>query len=249
MASNAAMIPMHELMAAAVTPEDLDFELDPDSANTMNEFQIAWKKFMKDHPELIPEGKREKNIKQLQKKAMELKKTQAEANDELQKQLDFFEKSRETLELNTKKELEEARTKQQKAHDKLQKQLDSITASEHLLSQTYPWDFFVASVDAATGKSGVKHDLGADSAKTVKPSDRALYLVDSTKGHPKNIELRAYQIDHALLNTQIRMLQNEAKALERILETQESLSMFLAEYGSSKSIIATSNTSRVSAAS
>lgn len=221
------MLPMSDLMAATISPEEVDFELDPDSMDTLNEFETAWKKFMKAHPELIPEGKREKHIKKLQKEVKAMDKTKTDASVELHKQLDFFEKNRKAMEKTTKKEIEDARAKQKKNCLKIEKQLDSIALAEHVFLQAYPWEHFLASVDKASTlaiANDGKHD------KKAKPSKRALYLVDDTVGDEQDVELRAYQIDHALLHTQIKMLQKEAEGYEKILETQETLKAFLHEH-------------------
>ena len=241
------MLPLSELMAAAITSEDLDFELDTDSTNTMNEFEVAWKKFMKDNPQLIPEGRREKHIKQLQHEVTEMKKVQNDVSEELQKQLDFFEKSRETMEKAAKKELDEARAKKSKTHHKLQKQLDSIAIAEHLFLQVYPWANFLASVDKAAKGANLNSLYISENDKKAKPSTRALYLVDDTVGDDQDIELRAYQIDHALLDTQVKMLQKEAEAYEKLIETQDILRAFLNEHNASGSTV--SKSSRVSVAS
>jgi hypothetical protein len=250
-----AKIPMWELMAAPIAPEDLDFDLDPDCASIMKEFEVAWKKFMKDHPELVPEGHREKNIKHLQKLARDLRKTQTEATEELQKQLDFFEKSKEEMELCFEDELGMAREKQRAVHDALQSQRDSISVSEHLLSQAIPCEHFLASLDQAADNA--KHELdryslersGSDHDKKIKPSARGLFLVDKTKGDIRDIELRAYRIDHALLNTQVKMLQKEVEGYEKLLESRAIIGKFLIEYsirGSSKASAGTSRTTNCS---
>lgn len=223
---------MCELMSAAIPSEDLDFDLEPDELSTMNEFEIAWKKFMKDHPELVPEGKREKHIRKLQSQVTEIKRTQTDASVELQKQLDFFEKSRETMERLNKKELEEVRSKQMKNNEKLQKQLDSIAVSEHCLSQAIPWEHFLSALDKAAETTS-RDAAETDQHKKAKPSARALYLVDYEVGDERDerdIDLRACQIDHALLDTQVKMLQKQAQGYEKLLETQATLSKFLKDY-------------------
>ena len=54
-----------------------------------------------------------------------------------------------------------------------------------------------------------------------------MYLVDDTVGDQRDIELRAYQIDNALLKTQVQMLQKEAEAYEKSLETHGTLKVLL----------------------
>lgn len=219
---------MWEIMTAPISPEDVDFELDPDSLNTMKEFEVAWRNFMCSHPELVPEGKREKRIVELQKTVRGLEKAQVDAEEELQKQLDFFESNRDGVEKDLQNEIDHARAKQAKTHTKLKTQLDSIAASEHLLSQAYPWEHFLTAVDRAAASSKVKDPSGsAGKGKKAKPSTRALYLVDDTAGDARDVELRAYQIDHALLNTHVKMLQKEAEGYEKLLDTQGTLKRFL----------------------
>jgi hypothetical protein len=236
-----AKIPMWQLMSAPIAPEDLDFDLDPDATCIMHEFEVAWKKFMKDHPELVPEGHREKNIKHLQRLARELRKTQMAATEELQKQLDFFEKSKEEMEIGFAKEVGEAREQQRAIHDTLQSQRDGISVAEYLLSQAIPCEHFLSSLDEAA--ESARHELDkyslemSDHDNTIKPSVRGLFLVDKTKGGIRDIALRAYRLDHALLQTQVTMLQKEAEGYEKMLESRAVIGKFLKEYsqgGSSK---------------
>ncbi|CAB9516151.1 expressed unknown protein [Seminavis robusta] len=244
-----ALSPMYELMSAGITPGDLDFELDPDSKDTMHEFEVAWKKFMKDHPELVPEGKREKNIRNMQKLAKEVRKTQMEAANELLTQLGFFEKSIGVMEQGFEKELNEARNKQRETHENLQRQRDSIAVAEHLLSQVLPCDNFLSSLERLAEKAKEEDDSAAheassaDNDKKVKPSLKALYLVDSTIGDSRDVQLRAYGIDHALLNTQVKMLQREAEGYEKLLETQKLIGNFLNGLNSSNSSAASRSVS------
>ena len=230
------IVPLCDLMAAPITPDDLDFELDSEEQHTMDTFEVAWKNFMQEHPELVPEGKREKNIKQLQKQAKLTMKAQTQVNEELQKQLDFFEESRQRLEEDFEKEIEATRTSQKNTHESLQRKQDSIGMAEHLLSQSIQWEHFLACVDKAAEQAKWEGTLmtlfnktsRGEKDKNVKPSDRAMYLLESTSGDEAgDVELKAYQIDHALLNTRVKMLQKEAEGYEKLLETQKMVGKFL----------------------
>lgn len=233
------LMPLYELMAAAITPEDLDFEVDSDAQYTLEGFEVAWRDFMKEHPELVPEGKREDHIKEMQEQAQVVLKAQVEANDELQKQLKFFEKSREDLEHDFEKEFADMRSKQKKTKDFLQNQLDNVVITEHLLSQVLPWEHFLTSVDKAAEnerklnsenpgqKTSSNENPVVENDKKAKPSARAIFLVDSTKGDKNDVQLRAHHIDHALLTTQVQMLQKEAEAYEKLLETHKIVGKFL----------------------
>lgn len=229
-----------DLLSTPMTPEDLDFELDNESEEVMKEFDAAWKKFLEDNPQLVPEGKREQNIIKLQQQVQDLQNSQKEVNEELQKQLEFFDKSRETMEEGFTKDLEAAKQKEEKIKAKFHKQLESVSSSEYILSQTIPWESFIKAAekcgeDKYRGKKDEfsffshfqKPPVVENNDKKVKPSARAMALVDDTEGEIRDIQLRAYQIDHALLNTQIKMLQMEAEGYEKYLESQKAVAKFL----------------------
>jgi len=228
--SSASTMPLSELMSAPITADDMDFDLDPDAQYTMSEFEAAWKNFMTVNPDMIPQGKRETHIKEMQKQVKNIRNTRQEAQEELHKQLDFFEKSRKDLETDFEKELDITRSKQKSNHESLQRKLDSVAIAEHLLSQVIPWEHFLASVDKAADKARIeekaiwKNDAGNHKAK---PSKRAMFLVDGSRGNDNDVILRAYQIDHALLNTQVKMLQKEAEGYEKLMETQKSIGKLL----------------------
>lgn len=241
LSSSPVRMQMCDLMATPITVDDFDFDLSQESLKTMNEFEVAWSKFTKDNPDMVPEGKREENIKELQKKVLQAEETHKEANEELKKQLEFFEKSRDTIENGFKKDLEAAKAKQKKIQEKSEKELDSVTLAEHLLSQTIPWDAFLKAADKMVernlqGKEEdkpfwarfMKTEVVID--KTIKPSNRAMALVDDTAGDERDIRLRAYKMDNALLNAQIKMLQKEAEGYEKYLESQDILGKFLNEH-------------------
>lgn len=229
-----------DLIVTPVTSEDLDFELAAESKELLKKFDIAWRSFMNENPDLLPQGKREENICKLQKQVEETIKTQKEVNEELQKQLDFFEKSKETMEEGFAKDTEAAKKKEEKIRTKLQLQLDNVAISEHQLSQTIPWNNFLEATDkvAEIKSRGEKEDTFWNSLndntimkidKKAKPSARAMALVDDSSGELRDIQLRAYQIDNALLKTHIKMLQQEADGYGKYLESQRAIEKFLNE--------------------
>ena len=129
-----------------------------------------------------------------------------------------------------KKEIDAVKGQHMKDSERLQKQLDSIAIAEHLLAQTYPWEHFLAAVDNAAELQGIDRNEVGESDKKAKPSTRAMYLVDGKVGESlDDVQLRAYQIDHALLDTQVKMLQKEAEGYEKLLESQETLTTFLSD--------------------
>lgn len=233
--STPTFVSIADMMAAPITEDDLDFELDSDAQNTMNDFEAAWKTFMKEHPDLVPEGKREHNIKQLQEQATLTTTKQTQVTDELQKQLDFFEMSRKGLEQDCEKEIESTRATQKEIHAILQQKQDDIGIAEHLQSQTIPFDHFLVCLDRASRKAKTRGTLptlscaSGEKDKKVTPSDRAMFLVNTASVDESDVELKAYQIDHALLNARVEMLRKEAEGYEKLLESQKMVGKFLDE--------------------
>lgn len=231
-----AIVSLSDMMAASITPDDLDFELEPDELQTMDVFESAWKEFMKENPDLVPEGKRETRIKQMQEQTQSRSTAQEQAKDELQNQLDFFEKSREDLETDFLREIEATRNTQLETHKSLQRKLDSIGMAEHLLSQSIPFEHFLKCVDKAAKKANSEGMLvtlsnknaGGGNDKSGAPSARAMYLMGSMSGEDlDDVELKAYQIEHALLNTRVEMLRKEVEGYEKLLETQKMVGTWL----------------------
>ena len=234
-----AIVHLSDMMAAPITPDDLDFELEPDELQTMDVFESAWKEFMKENPDLVPEGKRETHIKEMQEQTQSRKRAQEQAKAELQKQLDFFEKSREGLEEDFLREIEATRNSQLETHKKLQRKLDSIGIAEHLLSQSIPFEHFLKCVDKAAKKANSEGMLvtlsnkntGGGSDKSGVPSTRAMYLMGSMSGEDlDDVELKAYKIEHALLTTRVEMLRKEAEGYEKLLETQKMVGKWLDDH-------------------
>lgn len=231
-----SIVPLSDLMAAPITPDDLDFELEPDELQTMDVFESAWKQFMKENPDLVPEGKRETSIKEMQEQALSRSTAHRQAKDELEKQLDFFQKSRKHLEEDFQKEIEVTRSSQRDLHESLQQKLDSVGMAEHLLLQSIPWEHFLKCVDKAAQKANSegmlvtlsKRQSGGGTDKSGTPSARAMFLMGSMSGEDlDDVELKAYQIEHALLSTRVEMLRKEAEGYEKLLETQKMVGKWL----------------------
>lgn len=229
-----------EMMAAPLMQDDLDFELDEESKELLTAFDDTWKQFLEENPELVPDGKREQTIKKLQERVQAMAKSQKEVSEELQKQLDFFEKSRVSTEQGFAKDMENTKSKQKKIEARSAERLEGVVTSEQLLSETKVWEYFLKATDElaenryrgskggffGSGKEGTSPDNG----KRAKPSDRAMSLVDDNSGEIRDIQLRAYEVEHALLNVQIKMLQKEAEAYEKYLDSQKTVGKFLNDH-------------------
>jgi hypothetical protein len=72
---------------------------------------------------------------------------------------------------------------------------------------------------------------------------------DDNGVHSKDVTLRAYRIDHALLNAQVKLLQREAERYDKTTESIEFLGRFLTEQNIWGLLTKSSATSTVAAGS
>jgi hypothetical protein len=202
---------------------DLDVPLSENDLILVEDFEAKWSVYMQEHPELMPSGGRSKRVTELRGEVLKARMSQKEVEKELEEQLKLFGRSRDLLEFNYRKAMQEANEKQTKVHSVLQKELDNVVKADSLESQLVLWEHFINSVDkAALVPSMAIRD------KTVKPSARAMALVDQS-GDPSDVQLRAYRIDHALLTAQVEMLQKEIEKTEKTTNGLELVGKFLTE--------------------
>lgn len=204
------------------SPHDLDIPLTEDDVDLMEEFEARWSDFMRTHPDLIPYGRRSKRIRELRSQVLEARMSKSSVEKEMKAQLKVFTKARDTLELNYKHEMQDVQGKKQAVHDHLQTQLDNIAVADRLESQLASWEHFCELVDKASVP------ITPSKNKDFKPSVRAMALVDPS-GETSDVQLRAYRVDHALLTTQVEMLQKEIERYEKSREGLEIVGEFLTE--------------------
>ena len=121
--------------------------------------------------------------------------------------------------------------RQQEINKDMNKHIDNVAVAGQLMTQTIPWEHFFENLDhvvesnhcqAMPDASTVANNTQANSSssggmsspKSIKPSARAMYFVNSDKRPNETSQefmKRAYRIDHALLNAQVKMLQRDVE--------------------------------------
>jgi hypothetical protein len=223
------------LQVPRMSPEELDLHLTPEDMESVEDFENAWQAFLINDPGILPQGKAGIRALDLQQQIEHVNKTQDNMQKELEQQLEFFSNKRENLETNYKVAMTHSATVQKKIHGELQKQLDNVAEADVNFSKGAPWEHFLDGLDGvvAKGEPGMYDGLSVvtpGGSKTIKPSERALLLVDNSVGDVKDIQLRAYRIDHALLTAQTKRLQIEVDRYERTTESLEMIGKFLTEH-------------------
>lgn len=220
-----------QIHAAQVNASDLKSvlgrDLTPQEGQLLEDFEQSWRNFVASKRGKLPSGRREVHIKYLQAKVEELTKTRDNVEVELNKQLAFFEQSKSTLEDEIRAKIDHENEEYEQIKSKLQKRLQMVEEAQQLQEETLPWSFFLSCVDAAASEH-LDHDDLAKS-RTVKPSQRAMYLTYQSPEEPEGMLRRAFQIDHAILKTQLKMLNKDIQRYEKTVATQEQASLFLME--------------------
>lgn len=209
-----------------VNPSDLDGHLSGEDVVLLETFESAWRKFLQENPHLRPRGKKAARMAVLQTKLKDTIASQAKADSELQRQLDFFLESREALEDTYAREVDNAESLQRAIRTRLEKELDRIAMSDHLMHQTVPWEYFLDTVDM---KALPFLSSPAGESRGMKPSARAMALIDPD-GDADDVRLRALRMDHALYCTEIKMLEKESERVDLTNHTHGIVGKFLTEH-------------------
>ena len=217
----------HLLQAPRMSPDDLDMELSESDVQTIDDFENAWHAFLLTNPGIIPEGKRGMRNEELKQQIEDITRNKSIVETELKKQLEFFTESKNRLDESYRQAMAKAATAQKKIHGDLKKLLDNVAVADIESTQCVPWEHFFETLDQAVERASNSNahptNLAAGTPngnRVIKPSARAMFLVDDSVGDEKDIQLRAYRIDHALLSAQVKSLQ---KDLDRYEKTTESL--------------------------
>ena len=205
---------------------DLDGHVSSEDVVLLKTFESAWRKFLQENPHLRPRGKKAARMAVLQTKLKDTIASQAKADSELQRQLDFFLESREALEDTYAREVDNAESLQRAIRDRLEKELDRIAMSDHLMHQTVPWEYFLEAVDM---KALPFLASPAGETRGMKPSARAMALIDPD-GDADDVRLRALRMDHALYSTEIKMLEKESERVDLTNHTHGIVGKFLTEH-------------------
>ena len=223
------------LQVPRMSPEEVDIFLTPEDMESIEDFENAWQAFLINDPGILPQGKAGMRADEIKRQIEQVNKSKDNMQTELEKHLEFFSNKRENLETNYKVAMTHSATVQQKIHGALKKQLDNVAAADARFSQVAPWEHFLDGLDAVVARAepGTYDGLSIvtpGGSKTIKPSERALLLVDDSVGDVQDIQLRAYRIDHALLSAQTKRLQLEVDGYERTTESLEMIGKFLTEH-------------------
>jgi hypothetical protein len=221
------------LNAPRMTALDVDMPLCEEDYQIIEEFEDAWAGFLSNNPGQLPKGKRGMRTEEIEKQLKDLTNHKNNVESELARQLQFFGSSKERMEDNFKLSARNATGYQQKVSYDLQKQLDQVAMADIQLSQALPWEHFFENLDgcmaAELALSPASESVATHGSKTLKPSQRSMFLVDDTVGDVKDIQLRACRIDHALLGAQVKALQKEVDRHEKTTESLERVGKFLTE--------------------
>ena len=215
-----------------VTATDLQAVMGRDLTSSekalLADFESSWKYFVhKKKVKHLPSGKREKNLNYMQEKVDELTKTRDSVETELNRQLAFFKEGQSILEEDLLAKIQHEKEEYKSTENELKEQLEAIEDAQTLQEQTLPWAYFLSRVDAEAEAKLGKVDM--TNSRTAKPSQRAIYLTRQSKEKPSNEMHRAFQIDHAILKTQLEMLNKQIRRYEKTIASQESASQFLME--------------------
>ena len=182
--------------APRMDPSDLDVagHLTVDDVKTVEEFENEWTTFLKQYPHLFSTTQREEVLKQLATELSNMDKNYKTVQNELQLQLQFFDSSKERLESRFKEAIQASTSSQQQIHNDLRKHLDNIAVADMDIKMALPWEYFIETLDHAVDRDpkGVHIKGGASSAattnaKTIRPSNRALMLVDRRPNFAKAV--------------------------------------------------------------
>ena len=217
----------------------------------IEEFETLWQNFLETNPNLLPLGKKGKRLASIEDKVQSMKNAKQIVEAELQKQLDFFDQSQKEVKANYKREKVQLENQLDQAIDELQPKLDGIGIASKNLESNGEWELFLNALHNAVEQSDVKTlpgdglatVLGASSqmassrtskSKVMKPSPKAMFLNNALVEsdalvNSKEFLSRAYAIDNALLNAQVKVLQRDLERMERLTETTELVGKFLTE--------------------
>ena len=227
-----------------MSPDDLDGDLNPGDVEIIEDFENAWHAFLINNAGVLPRGKRGVRSEEIQRQIDELTRNKNNVESELKRQLDFFGSSKERLETSYKQAMTNAATAQKKIHADLKILLDNVAIADSNLNKCIPWGNFFEALEAAIGQSEDRYSAAENThpsdrsmppvtpngSKTIRPSDRAMFFVDDSVGDEKDIQLRAYRVDHALLSAQIKSLQKEVECYEKTTDSLEAIGKFLTEH-------------------
>jgi len=228
------------LRAPRLNKDDITENLSDNDAETIEQFEDAWKDFLLARPGILPPGRKIKSCRRIQTRMNEIDGKKQNVCLELQQQLDFFATSKEKLEEKYHKTKEDATLQQEAVIRELEQEIDDIATADKILSDVLPWEHFFENLEANTTTvhdgSVASLSAGTGRSQMIKPSGEAMYLANiqpgelvyaARRGNSKAHFLRAYRIDNALLKAKAAMLRREADRLEKNMKSERTLSQVL----------------------
>lgn len=219
--------PIISIDSLLTSPSEIDYPLEEHDLKLVAEFDKKWCDFLKRNPSMIPRGQKMQRVKQMQQEVRESLQHQKAVESELQGQLEFFQNAFEKLEATSQKEMNASKEHQTLLRDFFQKHLDNVAVSAQVMNGTISWVKFLESLDEPVAEES--SSSSASSAKSVKPSSRAMKLIEPS-GDADDDDFRAYQMDNALLKTQIKVLEKELERYEKMEDTMKVVGSFLTEH-------------------
>lgn len=228
-----------------ITSEDLtDIEISPQDAEVLDEFEECWRTYWTKRPDALIAGMKGNRIESIEDELEALRTSRHNVEAELQRQLDFFDSSRKQLEAEFKKEEEIASEEQKRIVNEMLDKIENVKTVSRNFEANAPWDFFLETLEEAVAQSDVKPLPGdgvsvaaaSRTSNVLKPSAKAMFLNNANEencapdARSSNFLLRAYRIDHALLNSQVRTLQREVEKVEMKTSTLDFVGKFLTEH-------------------
>eukprot|EP00521_Asterionellopsis_glacialis_P000364 CAMPEP_0195257804 /NCGR_PEP_ID=MMETSP0706-20130129/7024_1 /TAXON_ID=33640 /ORGANISM="Asterionellopsis glacialis, Strain CCMP134" /LENGTH=217 /DNA_ID=CAMNT_0040311057 /DNA_START=21 /DNA_END=674 /DNA_ORIENTATION=+ len=196
-------------------PSDLE-DLSEQDAALVEEFEKEWVLFLRENPEKNPGGKKAVEVDRLRAEVTDALGHKAAVETELNEQLNFLQKGFEKLEDSAKMQLDHHQVLQKKLFETLQEEIDKVPSSNKILSHTLPWEHFIETLDAVvTAKENAGVGSHRPSGIGARASARAYELILRTDDQEGD-KLRAHQMDHALLSTQVKMLEKEIERYEKM---------------------------------
>ncbi len=228
---------------------DSGLELEAPDIQIINEFEELWKEYLQANPNILPTGMKGKRIASLEVKIQGLQVAKQNVQTELQHQLEFFAQSKDQMKDNFEREKEQSERVYEQMIEDMQTKLDAIRTSTRNLEANGDWELFMDALNDAVEQSevlplpgdGLSTVLGVAShlpsrakGNVMKPSAKAMFLnnvVADSDVHvnSRDFLLRAYRIDHVLLQAQVKVLQRDVERMEHNAETMELVGKFLTE--------------------
>lgn len=218
------------------TYNDLDAALTEKDLEMIYQFEEGWYEFLSYNPDILPPSRKGRHCKQLERQIEKLQESKRNVEAELKRQLNFFSSSKDQLETNFRKTMAEAAMDQQKMHQRINEQIDNVAVADHNNTMTIPWEHFFDSLDQAVIRSDTQTLPVPLGDKAMKPSARAMFLVNAANdktGHQeryRDLMRRAYETDNALLSAQVKMATREVDSQQKATESLEVLGKFFTEH-------------------